>query len=74
MTVEESIQQSIHPGQELRTPARDMPFWVERIDKEGVVLLLGRKRWPTRLSWSCLEGAVPFIRERGGEVPIGRAA
>jgi hypothetical protein len=43
---------------------------VERIDSEGVVLLLGGKEAWTRLTWECLEGVVPFLRERG-EIPIG---
>ena len=71
MKVEDSVRRSILPGAELRTPARKKPFWVEQIDGQGVVLLLGEGRWPARLSWDCLEGVVPFVRDLGGEVPIG---
>jgi hypothetical protein len=30
-----------------------------------VVLLLGKGEWPVTLGWDCLEGAVPFLAERG---------
>jgi hypothetical protein len=71
VTVEDAIRRSVHPEQELRTPSQGKPFIVSRIDGEGIVLLLGRGQWPTRISWACLEGTVPFIRQHGGEVPIG---
>lgn len=71
MSVEKAIRQAIRPGQELRTPGQKKPFWIHRVDDQGLVLLLGQGRWATRLSWACWEGTVPFIREHGGEVPIG---
>jgi hypothetical protein len=47
------------------------PFSVDKIDDEGVVLLLGKGQWPTRITWPCWEGVVPFLAKHGGEVPIG---
>jgi hypothetical protein len=70
-SVESAIRESTIPGQLLLTPSRSKPFTVDRIDNEGVVLLLGRKEAATRLTWACLEGTVPFIRSHGGAVPIG---
>ena len=69
--VEAAVRKSIDPGMELVTPSRKKPFAVERFDADGVVLLLGQGAWPTRLTWDCLEGTVPFLRQQGGEVPIG---
>jgi hypothetical protein len=71
MKVEQAVRAAIHEGQELSTPSRQSPFWVERLDHRGVVLLLGRQQTPTLLTWECWEGTVPFIRQRGGEVEIG---
>jgi hypothetical protein len=71
VTVEKEIRRSINPGEQLRTPGQKKPFWVDQIDGQGLVLLLGKGKWATRISWECLEGVVPFIRARGGEVPIG---
>ena len=68
--VEQAIRRHITPGQQLHTPAQNAPFIVARIDREGVVLLLGAKRAWTPLSWDCLEGVVPFLAGRGW-VPIG---
>jgi hypothetical protein len=71
MRVEVAIRRAVHPGLELRTPSRKKPFLVHSLDSEGVVLLLGSGRWRTRIDWECLEGVVPFIQDRGGEIPIG---
>lgn len=70
-TVEEAIRASVREGQLLHTPTRQAPFQVERIDSDGVVLLLGKGRWSTRISWKCLEGVVPYLRQHGGIVDIG---
>ncbi len=70
-TVELAIRESIIDGQELRTPSRKRPFIVDRLDSDGVILLLGAGQWKTRIAWPCLEGVVPFIENLGGEVPIG---
>ena len=69
--VERAVRSAVQPGQVLRTPTRSAPFRVAQIDQDGIVLLLGKGRWATRLSWSCLEGIVPYIREHGGVVDIG---
>lgn len=69
--VESAIRRTISPGQSLHTPSRHAPFVVDVIDHRGVVLLLGKGQWRTPLSWECLEGLVPYIREHGGEVVIG---
>ena len=71
MSVRRAVEERVSSGSQLRTPSRGKPFVVHTIDGGGVVLLLGAGRWPTRLSWECLEGVVPFIREHGGEVDIG---
>jgi hypothetical protein len=70
-TVESAIRESIGPGQVLLTPSRKKPFTIDRVDNDGIVLLLGAKEAPTRITWSCLEGAVPFIRAHGKELLIG---
>jgi len=63
--VERAIRASVVPGAELRTPSRQKPFSIDSIDGEGVVLLLGRQRAWTRLSWTCLEGVDDFLTGRG---------
>ena len=68
--VQQAIRTHIHEGQVLHTPTRRAPFKVGRINDMGVVLLLGRGEWPTRLTWVCLEGVVPFLAEHG-TIPIG---
>jgi hypothetical protein len=68
--VETAIRSRIRPGAVLHTPAKGSPFVVERIDNQGIVLLLGAKRAWTRLSWECLEGAPDFLRGQGW-VPVG---
>ncbi|MFH1330236.1 MAG: hypothetical protein ABIJ48_06270 [Actinomycetota bacterium] len=68
--VEHAIRSHLHEGQVLATPTQHKPFKVGRIDAQGVVLLLGAGEWPTRLTWACLEGVEPFLRERG-TIPIG---
>ncbi len=70
--VESAIRDRIGEGQELHTPARKARFVVDRIDERGVVLLLGKGGWPTRLSWECLEGVAPFLSGRGWIVIGGR--
>jgi hypothetical protein len=63
--VEQAIRRAVRTGQRLATPVRAAPFVVESIDGEGVVLGLGAGRWRTRLSWSCLEGILPFLAGKG---------
>ena len=69
--VEIAVRAAIAEGQVLHTPTRQAPFVVGRIDSDGVVLLLGAGRWRTRITWACLEGVVPYIRQHGGIVDIG---
>lgn len=54
--VERAIRASIAPGKILATPAAGANFVVERVDKAGVVLLLGKGRWWTRLGWELPRG------------------
>jgi hypothetical protein len=71
MRVERAIRGSVFPHQRLKTPSRGKPFTVDRLESKGIVLLLGQGAWATRISWDCLEGLIPFIREHEGEMPIG---
>ena len=43
--VEAAIRAAVMPGQELRTPSRRKPLLVDRIDTDGIVLLLGEGTW-----------------------------
>jgi hypothetical protein len=63
--VERAVRASIHQGEELRTPGQSKPFWVHRMDEHGLVLLLGRGRWETRVPWGALEGVPELLRGRG---------
>ena len=45
---------------------------MDRIDQRGVVLVLGKGGWHTRLSWECLEGIVPFLSARSWTIIGGR--
>jgi hypothetical protein len=55
----------------LYTYGQSKPFVLERIDRDGIVLLLGAKKNYTPLDWDCLEGIVPFLRRRPGWVSAG---
>lgn len=68
--VESAVRRSIPAGTNLKTPAREAPFTVDKLDRDGVVLLLGAGQWATRLSWECLEGIPAYVRSRGS-VAIG---
>ena len=63
--VEIAVRARIRPGEQLHTAANASPFTVKDIDHNGVVLLLGKGRWPVRLNWRCLEGIPTFLRDRG---------
>lgn len=63
--VQQSIRATITPGATLRTAARGAPFVVERIDSNGMVLLLGATNVPTSFDWRCLEGIPSFLRGKG---------
>ncbi len=70
--VESAIRHTITPGMALHTPSRHAPLVVDAIDSKGVVLLLGEKGSSRhRITWECLDGVMPFLREHGSEVAIG---
>lgn len=74
--VERAIRAKLSAGSRFHTISRPSPFLLDKIDGNGIVLNLAM-RWPTRLSWECLEGTVPFLRARGwvraGGVTASRA-
>jgi excisionase family DNA binding protein len=69
--VQQAVRAAVSEGQALYTPTRQAPFKVDKIDTDGLVLLMGKGEWATRLSWEHLEGVVPYIRQHGGVVDIG---
>ena len=60
-----AIRDNIVPGMTIHTSVRRASFVVDTVDERGVVLLLGRGRFRTPLSWDCLEGIPSFLRGRG---------
>ncbi len=69
--VEEAIRTTFRTPATLHTLGQGKPFVLERIDDKGIVLLLGKQRNYTPLTWECLEGLVPFLRRQPGWVPAG---
>ena len=63
--VETAVRAHLREGQVLQTPGQGKPFWVDRIDELGVVLLLGKGRSKTRLPWEALEGVPDLLPGRG---------
>lgn len=63
--VESAIRRAITSGTVLTTPARSAPFTVATVDAAGITLLLGEKEASTPITWSCLEGVVPFMAGQG---------
>ena len=63
--VERAVRANLREGEELQTPGQGKPFWVHRIDGRGLVLLLGKGRWETPISWEALEGIPNLLRGRG---------
>lgn len=59
------MRESVHEGDELRTPGQGKPFRVQAIDDRGIVLLLGKGGWETRIPWEALEGVPELFRGRG---------
>ena len=59
------MRANLREGDELQTPGQGKPFWVHRIDGRGLVLLLGKGRWETRIPWEALEGIPDLLRGRG---------
>ena len=62
--VEQAIRHRLSAGSRLHTISRPSPFLLDKVDGRGIVLKLAM-RWPTRLSWQCLEDTVPYLRARG---------
>jgi hypothetical protein len=69
--VEQAIRAKFRTPTTLHTLGQGRPFVLERIDHNGIVLLLGTQRNCTLLQWGCLEGIVPFLRRLPGWVPAG---
>jgi hypothetical protein len=63
--VERAVRACLREGEELYTPGQAKPFWVDRLDGRGLVLLLGKGRWETRIPWDALEGVPDLLRGRG---------
>ena len=60
--IEKAVRRTITKDEILYTPAKPAPFEVKTIDGKGIVLLLGEKKTPTKISWECLEGIPAFLR------------
>lgn len=69
--VEQAIGATFRTPVILYTLGQRKPFVLERIDHNGIVLLLGEGRNYTPLSWNCLEGIIPFLCRHPGWVPAG---
>lgn len=63
--VRQAVTRAVAPGTRLHTPVGQAPFEVQTLDERGVVMLFGRQRTPTRLSWESLQGALDFVAEQG---------
>lgn len=63
--VERAVKMAVHMGDKLHTPAQGAEFEVAKIDRKGIVLLLGKKQAWTPLKWDCLEGIPGFLKGRG---------
>ncbi len=63
--VQEAVRSSVTAGTVLPTPTGRAQFVVGSVDSDGVVLLFGPKKTPTRFDWSCLEGVAEYLRGRG---------
>lgn len=63
--VERAVRKSVSSGDVLRTPGQGKPFTVDRVDGQGLVLLLGQGRWETPVPWDALEGTPGIFRGRG---------
>ena len=65
--VQSAIRKQIAPSAWLQTPDtyKSAPFQVAAIDSDGIILLFGKKKTPTRITWKCLEGIPAFLRGKG---------
>jgi len=69
--VEHAFRARFRVPETLHTLGQGKPFILDRLDHDGIVLLLGQQRNYTPLRWACLEGIVPFLRRHPGWVPAG---
>lgn len=69
--VEQAIRATFRTPVTLHTFGHRKPFVLERIDHNGILLLLGEQLNETPLSWECLEGILPFLCRYPGWVPAG---
>lgn len=69
--VERAIRSTFSTPATSHTLGQRRPFVLSVIDSEGVVLLLGKTRARTRLTWDCLESVPAFLRGQAGSVPAG---
>ena len=69
--VEQAIRSRFRPPETLYTVGRGRPFVIDRIDRRGMVLLLGAQRNYTPLPWNCLEGIVQFLQSHPGWIDAG---
>jgi hypothetical protein len=63
--VERAIRSHFTAPATLYTLGKNKPFILRTIDQKGIVLLLGKGQWHTRLTWDCLETVVPFFQDPG---------
>jgi hypothetical protein len=55
----------------LYTFGQQKPFELSVIDRDGIVLRLGKGGWTTPLTWECLESIATFLGRHGGWVRAG---
>lgn len=63
--VQQAIRNNLHDDQHLETPGRGAPFILESIDRDGIVLLLGKGQHRTPIPWEALETIPDLLRGRG---------
>jgi len=71
--VEHAIRATFVAPATLYTLGQRKPFELHAIDEDGIVLMLGKTRYRTRLSWACLESIPPFLKAQQGWIPAGGA-
>ena len=62
--VQQALRRTFTAPVTLHTLGQGKEFALAGVDREGIVLLLGRNRARTRLSWECLESIPVFLRSR----------
>ena len=71
--VQQALRRTFTAPVTLHTLGQGKEFALADVDREGIVLLLGRNRARTRLSWECLESIPVFLRGQVRWVPAGGA-